>query len=185
MSKIKFLILISLVAVLAAHAPAAAQLTPFPPLPGIEGPGGVPHYFGPYGNWAYSPLPSFGILSATVDSPGTGYTNPHRHNHRCLWHRHCDGHRHRGTVTVAINGLPSAGELGYHVPFVDVVDTTPGTGSGASSASATVASGVITSISGGFGSTNYTCSIVGFRSLGTASGPQQRSRAVSLLPSRS
>jgi FtsP/CotA-like multicopper oxidase with cupredoxin domain len=43
------------------------------PLPGIEGPGGVPHYFGPYGNWAFSPLPKGSIGSITVDSPGTGY----------------------------------------------------------------------------------------------------------------
>ena len=37
------------------------------PLPGIEGPGGVPHYFGPYGNWAYSPLPRGPVAAVTVD----------------------------------------------------------------------------------------------------------------------
>jgi len=40
------------------------------PLPGIEGPGGVPHYFGPYANWAFSPLPKRGIASVTVDKGG-------------------------------------------------------------------------------------------------------------------
>ena len=48
------------------------------PLGGTEGPGGIPHYFGPYGNWAFSPLPS-GTLNTvvTVDAPGSGYSaNP-------------------------------------------------------------------------------------------------------------
>ena len=48
------------------------------PLPGIEGPGGVPHYFGPYGNWAFSPLPKGSIGSVTVDAGGTGYAAPTR-----------------------------------------------------------------------------------------------------------
>jgi FtsP/CotA-like multicopper oxidase with cupredoxin domain len=59
--------------------PGAAALEPmaaFAPLPGIEGPGGVPHYFGPYANWAYSPLPTGSIGSIAVDAGGTGYTTP-------------------------------------------------------------------------------------------------------------
>ena len=56
MSKIKFVMFVTLIATLFAYAPVAA-FTPAPPLPGIEGPGGVPHYFGPFGNWAFSPLP--------------------------------------------------------------------------------------------------------------------------------
>jgi len=43
------------------------------PLPGIEGPGGVPHYFGPYGNWAFSPLPRGPITAVRVDDGGSGY----------------------------------------------------------------------------------------------------------------
>ena len=35
-------------------------------------PGGVPHYFGPYGNWAFSPLPKGGVGSVTVVDGGTG-----------------------------------------------------------------------------------------------------------------
>jgi FtsP/CotA-like multicopper oxidase with cupredoxin domain len=46
------------------------------PLPGIEGPGGIPHYFGPYGNWAFSPLPKGGVASVTILNGGIGYTNP-------------------------------------------------------------------------------------------------------------
>ena len=46
------------------------------PLPGIEGPGGIPHYFGPYGNWAYSPLPRGPVAVVTLVDGGTGYNNP-------------------------------------------------------------------------------------------------------------
>ena len=41
------------------------------PLPGTEGPGGIPHYFGPYGNWAYSPLPKGPV--------GCGHSRGRRH----------------------------------------------------------------------------------------------------------
>jgi len=37
-------------------------------------PGGVPHYFGPYPNWANSPLPKGVIASITVTDGGSGYT---------------------------------------------------------------------------------------------------------------
>jgi hypothetical protein len=46
------------------------------PLPGIEGPGGVPHYFGPYGNWAFSPLPKGPVAAVTVVEGGSGYSAP-------------------------------------------------------------------------------------------------------------
>ena len=46
------------------------------PLPGTEGPGGIPHYFGPYGNWAFSPLPRGGIAAVTILDGGTGYNSP-------------------------------------------------------------------------------------------------------------
>ena len=52
----------------------AAAVAPPPPLNGInQGPGGVAHYFGPYANYANSPLPSGPIAAITLDSPGTGY----------------------------------------------------------------------------------------------------------------
>jgi FtsP/CotA-like multicopper oxidase with cupredoxin domain len=52
--------------------------------PGVAGltvtqtpdPGGVPHYFGPYGNWAYSPLPKGPVTAVTLTSGGSGYNNP-------------------------------------------------------------------------------------------------------------
>src|SRR5689334_3111485 len=42
----------------------------------IMAPGGTPHYFGPYGNWAYSPLPRGSITAFTIDAAGAGYNHP-------------------------------------------------------------------------------------------------------------
>jgi len=42
----------------------------------VPDPGGIPHYFGPYGNWAYSPLPSGPVAAVTPTSGGAGYTAP-------------------------------------------------------------------------------------------------------------
>uniref|UniRef100_A0A7C4RRE9 Fibronectin type-III domain-containing protein n=1 Tax=Desulfatirhabdium butyrativorans TaxID=340467 RepID=A0A7C4RRE9_9BACT len=36
----------------------------------------VPHYFGPYGNWAYSPLPKGPLATIEVVDGGSGYTSP-------------------------------------------------------------------------------------------------------------
>lgn len=44
--------------------------------PAAADPGGVPHYYGPYPNYANSPLPKGGITSVTVTSGGSGYTSP-------------------------------------------------------------------------------------------------------------
>jgi FtsP/CotA-like multicopper oxidase with cupredoxin domain len=54
------------VAISFGGAPGWAQLDP----------GGIPHYFGPYANWAYSPLPTGSVTGITVTAPGTGYTAP-------------------------------------------------------------------------------------------------------------
>jgi len=64
------------VAGLAATAPTAGVAAVAAPLPGMEGPGGIPHYFGPYGNWAYSPLPRGPVAAVTIVAGGAGYTNP-------------------------------------------------------------------------------------------------------------
>ena len=39
-------------------------------------PGGIPHYFGPYANYAYSPMPKGPIAEITLESGGSGYTDP-------------------------------------------------------------------------------------------------------------
>jgi FtsP/CotA-like multicopper oxidase with cupredoxin domain len=63
-----------------AAAARAAALGLQPGVAGISAaaldPGGVPHYFGPFGNWAYSPLPRGPISVITVTNGGSGYTAP-------------------------------------------------------------------------------------------------------------
>jgi FtsP/CotA-like multicopper oxidase with cupredoxin domain len=59
----------------------AAKLGLKPGIAGLAAAAGYsaasPHYFGPYGNWAFSPLPMGPIsTSVTIVDPGTGYTNP-------------------------------------------------------------------------------------------------------------
>ncbi len=118
-----------LVAALAAHAPVAAFAAG--PLPGIEGPGGVPHYFGPYGNWAYSPLPKGSIGSITVDIGGTGYTAPvvtildAYGTGDGLATATIDPPTQIDSVTGAITGITvtNAGS-GYSAPIVVITDTT-------------------------------------------------------------
>ncbi len=39
----------------------------------VMDPGGIPHYFGPYPNWANSPMPMGSIANITVDDPGRFY----------------------------------------------------------------------------------------------------------------
>ena len=70
-----------------AGAPAGGAGAFAAPLPGIEGPGGIPHYFGPYGNWAFSPLPKGGIAEVTILDGGTGYSQSHHRRRRRVWHR--------------------------------------------------------------------------------------------------
>ncbi len=57
--------------------PGIAALTAINPMAAqVPAPGGVPHYFGPYGNWAFSPLPKGPVGTITVVDGGTGYTAP-------------------------------------------------------------------------------------------------------------
>jgi len=124
MSKFKFLIFMSLVAVLAAHAPGAV-LAAAPPLPGIEGPGGVPHYFGPFGNWAYSPLPIGNLnVTLTVDNGGSGYTAP-----IITITDAYDSTKSDTAAATVVGGVITAVTLtsagtGYSAPVVTITDTT-------------------------------------------------------------
>lgn len=75
MGKNKFMIIACLALLMVALwgiGPPAAQAMPASPTDETK----VPHYYGPYPNWALSPLPGFDIASITVDSGGAGYTNP-------------------------------------------------------------------------------------------------------------
>jgi FtsP/CotA-like multicopper oxidase with cupredoxin domain len=112
---------------------AGLPVAPAPgvPLPGMEGPGGVPHYFGPYGNWAFSPLPRGGVGAITVDVGGTGYTAP------AVAIRDAYG-TGDGTATATIDPLtqiaPATGAIlgitvtnagsGYSAPVIVITDAT-------------------------------------------------------------
>ncbi|MDM7995876.1 MAG: hypothetical protein QUT30_09370 [Acidobacteriota bacterium] len=96
------------------------------PLSGIEGPGGVPHYFGPYANWAFSPLPKRGIASVTVDNGGSGYTAP------TVEIRDVYGTGVATASATVVGGVITditvePGSSGFHVPVVVITDAT-GTG---------------------------------------------------------
>lgn len=52
-------------------APGAA-----PTVAPLFDPGGIPHYFGPYPNYANSPMPTGSIASITVTNGGSGYVSP-------------------------------------------------------------------------------------------------------------
>jgi FtsP/CotA-like multicopper oxidase with cupredoxin domain len=102
----------------AAGVPAFAAAVP---LPGTEGPGGIPHYFGPYGNWAYSPLPTRSILKVTVVTPGVGYFDP------IVTITDVYGTGSATATATVVGGAitdiaVAAGSAGYHVPFVNIVD---------------------------------------------------------------
>jgi len=75
MKKQKFMIitcLALLVIALWGIGPPMAQAMPAGPTDETK----VPHYYGPYPNWALSQLPGYDIASITVDAGGTGYTTP-------------------------------------------------------------------------------------------------------------
>jgi FtsP/CotA-like multicopper oxidase with cupredoxin domain len=112
---------LGLVPGVAGLAPMAAAT----PLAGIEGPGGIPHYFGPYGNWAYSPLPTGNLnVALTVDSGGIGYTAPVVTITDAYDNTKSDtaSATVAGGVITAIT-LTSAG-TGYSAPVVTITDTT-------------------------------------------------------------
>ena len=92
-------------------------------------PGTVPHYFGPYANYANSPVPKGSITNITVNTKGSGYTSP-TVTITDVW----------GTGSGALasaNMLPgsssissitvTSGGTGYSAPIVTITDST-GTG---------------------------------------------------------
>ncbi len=103
------------------------------PLGGTEGPGGIPHYYGPYGNWAFSPLPKGTLNTAlTVDAGGTGYSSP-TVTVTDAYDATLPPVPGSATVTGGvITGITiPAGLTGYSAPIVTITDST-GTGAAAS-----------------------------------------------------
>jgi len=116
---------------------AAARAKAAGLLPGVAAtglamldPGGTPHYFGPYANWAYSPLPTGPVTSITPESGGNGYSAP------VVTISDVYGTGAGATATAQVVGgvvigitLDTAGS-GYTAPVVIIEDAT-GTGAAA------------------------------------------------------
>jgi FtsP/CotA-like multicopper oxidase with cupredoxin domain len=105
-------------------------------LPGVAGfdqlnratheldPGGIPHYFGPFANYAYSPLPKGSIESITVDAPGSGYTSPVI----SVLDVYGTGSGAVATATLSSGRITAITVVepgsGYSAPIIDIQDTT-------------------------------------------------------------
>lgn len=90
-------------------------------------PYGLPHYFGPYANWAYSPLPMGPVVEIILESGGSGYTSPEI----LIEDLYGTGAGATATTTV-VDGVVTEITLGsggsnYTAPVVYIVDDT-GTG---------------------------------------------------------
>ncbi|MDD2754103.1 MAG: hypothetical protein PHS80_01115 [Methanothrix sp.] len=105
-------------------APGAA-----PTVAPLFDPGGIPHYFGPYPNYANSPMPTGSIASITVTNGGSGYVSPTIE----ISDVYGTGAGAAATATVAggvITGItvtPGSEGSGYTAPLVTIVDAA-GTG---------------------------------------------------------
>jgi hypothetical protein len=106
-------------------AAAAAPLTA-----GTMAPGTVPHYFGPYANYANSPVPKGSITSITVDSKGSGYTLP-TITISDVWGTGSGALASAVLVGGSISSITvTNGGTGYSAPIVTITDST-GTGASA------------------------------------------------------
>jgi parallel beta-helix repeat protein len=100
---------------------------------GLMDPGGVPHYFGPYPNYANSPLPTGAITSVTIQTGGAGYSSPVVD----LYDLYGTGSGATATATmsggVITGAVITSGGSGYSAPKVMITDPT-GTGASATAA---------------------------------------------------
>jgi parallel beta-helix repeat protein len=91
-------------------------------------PGGLPHYFGPYGNFANSPVPTGSVSTITVDSGGAGYSAPVV-DVVDVWGTGSGAVASASIANGVITSISiSSGGTGYSAPIVLISDTT---GSGA------------------------------------------------------
>ena len=113
----------------AARAVAATSVKAAPQAEGPEeitaaqlDPGGIPHYFGPYPNYANSPMPKGAVTTITVDNGGTGYIAPTVD----ITDVYSTGSGATATATV-VDGVITAiniaaGGTGYTAPIVTITD---------------------------------------------------------------
>ena len=92
-------------------------------------PGGIPHYFGPYPNYANSPMPTGSIANITLTNGGSGYVSPTVE----ITDLYGTGSGAAATATITggvITGItvtPGSEGSGYTAPLVTINDTS-GTG---------------------------------------------------------
>ncbi|MDM7912816.1 MAG: hypothetical protein QUS09_06935, partial [Methanotrichaceae archaeon] len=108
-------------------------------------PGATPHYFGPYPNYANSPMPKGAITSITLTSGGSGYTAPSV----IISDAYGTGMGATATATVTdgvITGITlTSGGSGYTAPVVTITDTpAPGTPGGTGAAATATIGGTLT-----------------------------------------
>ena len=139
-------------------------------------PGGVPHYFGPYGNWAFSPLPRGPIATVTAMSPGSGYTAPVV--------TIGDAYLPATAFTAAnVSAILGGGVIagltidlsgsGYNNPLVSITDPT-GTGADVS-VSINPATGAIVGFTIHSGGSGYTAPVVTITDASTSAAEEARS----------
>lgn len=116
-----------------AKAQARAAVQGAVAAPSALNPGGVPHYFGPYANWANSPMPMGAVTSITLTNGGSGYSaNPTV----TITDAYNTGSGATATATVdPTTGVITSitignGGIGYTAPDV-IVDDPTGTGAAA------------------------------------------------------
>ncbi|MGE5199586.1 MAG: hypothetical protein ACM3H9_08085, partial [Rhodospirillaceae bacterium] len=102
-------------------------------MPTYADPGGIPHYFGPYGNWAFSPLPTGEITGFVVTSTGKKYSASTTVTINDAYDATKIASATptiQGNQVTAITLTPGENYLGYTAPIVTITDPT-GSGSGA------------------------------------------------------
>ena len=107
-------------------------------------PGEVPHYFGPYPNWAYSPLPKGPVAVVTLVDGGTGYSTTPTVTIDDVYGT---GSGATASATVAggvITGITFTGGTGYSAPIVTIVDNAALCGGGGQPACGTGAAATAT-----------------------------------------
>ena len=111
--------------------------------PKVMTPGAVPHYYGPFANYANSPLPKGMLGGINLDAGGSGYTTPVV----TIDDVYGTGTGAAATAILGAGGVITGLQItsfgsGYSAPFVTITDTLPGTGSGAL-ASAFIGGGLV------------------------------------------
>lgn len=129
--------------------------------PNISNPGGVPHYFGPWPNWANTPLPRGMVSDIFIEDGGAGYSNNvsvviKDYYYGDVYHpATASATVTNGVITDIVLNTPGSG---YSVPIVSIVDNqnTPITEAIISASMVPHSADQITRIEINNGGTNYT-----------------------------